>query len=110
MKVIFLPEVLDYFEELAYTLYEKDYFGFYESARKYVEELVEDIKTNLPISPSRKAPIYFDKFGKNMEYAIFRKSKRTAWYVFFRVYKEMGNEIFQIRYIANNHTIAQYLI
>jgi len=65
MKVIFLPEVLDYFEELAYTL---------------------------------------------MEYSIFRKSKRTAWYVFFRVYKEMGNEIFQIRYIANNHTIAQYLI
>ncbi len=28
MKIVFLPETLDYFNELSDLLYEKDYFGF----------------------------------------------------------------------------------
>lgn len=32
MRIIFLPEVLDYFNELSIILYEKDYFGFEEYA------------------------------------------------------------------------------
>ena len=45
----------------------------------------------------------------NMYYTIFKKSKNTQWYVFFRVYKEKGEVIYQVRYISNNHVIAQYL-
>jgi len=109
MKVIALPEVLEYIENLVMILYEKEYFGFKEMARKYVEELYNDIETNLPTSQRKPAPMYFDKYGKNMYYATFRKSKHTQWYVFFTIYKENKEIIYLIRYIGNNHVIAQYL-
>ena len=109
MKVSFLPEVFEYFDNLARILHKKGYFGFKETARKYVIELVYDIETTLPTIPSKSAPKHFEKYGKNMEYAVFRKSKHTQWYVFFKVYKKDGEDIYQVRYIANNHTVAQYL-
>ena len=54
MSVLFLPEIREYFENLAIILYEKKYFGFEEAAQN--EET-----------------------------------------------------IYQVRYISNNHVIAQYL-
>jgi hypothetical protein len=39
MKVLFLPEVRDYFKELAKILYEKDYFVFEEDAIEYAKYL-----------------------------------------------------------------------
>ena len=47
-KVTVLPEVRAYLQNLALILYEKEYFGFEEAARKYVIELFNDITTNLP--------------------------------------------------------------
>ena len=67
MNVRFLPEVFVYFEELAWVLYEKQYFGFYEASRKYVYELFEEIKANLPTRIAKPAPEYFDRYGKGME-------------------------------------------
>ena len=109
MNVIFTPKVLLYFEKLIITLYDKEYFSFLETSKKYVEELVDDIKTNLSTKRHKPAPVYFDKFGKGMKYASFKKSRHTTWYVFFKTYEENGKEIYLVRYIANNHTIAQYL-
>jgi len=109
MKVLILPEVRQYFYELSYILYEKDYFGFLDTSEKYVEDLVIDIKTNLPTMQHKPAPKYFDRYGKSMFYAVFRKNKNTQWYVFFRIYRENRELIYQIRYIGNNHVIAQYL-
>ena len=109
MKVIILPEVLDYFEDLMEILYQKEYFGFRESAHKYVIELVEEIENDLPIIQQKPAPTYFNRFGKNMSYAVFSRNKRTSWYVFFTVHKIGNEKIYLIRYIANNHTVAQYL-
>ena len=108
MKVVALQSVISYLNNLVLILYEKEYFGFMESARNYVGELLRDITINLPTKLHKPAPKHFDKYGKNMEYAIFRKNKQTTWYVFFRVYQKYGEDIYQIRYIANNHTIAQY--
>ena len=88
MKVIALPEVDKYLQNLITILYKKEYFGFEEAAQKYVDDLYDDIETNLPICLHKPAPSYFDKYGKNMEYAIFKKSKHTH---------------------GNNHTVAQYL-
>ena len=90
------------------VLFEKEYFGFEESAIKYVNDLFDDIVATIAIRPHKPAPEYFDKYGKNMEYAVFRKNKRTSWYVFFRVYKQNDEIVYQIRYIANNHSVAQY--
>jgi hypothetical protein len=109
MKIIAIPKVQQYLESLKKVLFEEEYFGFEESAIKYVNTLFDDIIATLPIRQHKPAPQYFEKFGKNMEYAVFKKNKRTSWYVFFRVYLHNGEEIYQIRYIANNHIIARYL-
>ena len=109
MNISFLPKVLDYLEYLVIILFEKDYFSFLDNSERYVAELVDDIKKNLPIKQYKPAPKYFDKYGKGMKYAVFRKSKHTCWYVFFKTYEKKGETFYLIRYIANNHVIAQYL-
>ena len=109
MKVLATPQVLEYFESLIPILYEKGYFGFEEAARNYVKDLYDDILTTLPLRSCKPAPTYFNKYGKEMKYAIFTKNKRTTWYVFFTKYKDNNEIIYLIRYIANNHTVAQYI-
>ena len=47
MSVIFLPEIRNYFNNLIPVLYEKEYFGHKDSARRYVDDLYDDITTNL---------------------------------------------------------------
>jgi hypothetical protein len=109
MKVLTTPEVRQYFKELSHILYKKDYFGCLEYAERYVEDLFFDIKTNLPVRLHKSAPEYFDKYGKGMYYASFRKNKQTTWYAFFTKYNENGDTVYLVRYIANNHTVAQHL-
>ena len=110
MKVTALRAVIKYLNNLVLVLYEKEYFGFKESARNYVVELFDDIKTNLPKKLHKTAPNYYNKYGKDMEYAVFKKNKNTQWYVFFRIYRKNDEDIYQIRYITNNHTeAAKYL-
>lgn len=109
MKVLFLPEVRQYFQELEEILFEKEYFGFEESAVQYVRELILDIENTLPVRISKIAPPYFGRYGKGMHYAMFRKSKTTQWYVFFTKYQDNGETIYLVRYISNNHVIAKYL-
>jgi len=109
MRVLLLPEVREYFKELQIILYEKCYFGFEDAAQKYTDELIDDIAINLPMKLHKPSPNYFDKYGKNMEYAVFKKNKHTSWHVFFTTYIKNREKIYLVRYIANNHTVAQYL-
>lgn len=109
MKVLFLPEVRLYLRELQDLLFEKEYFGFEESAVQYVRDLILDIEETLPIRTSKEAPAFFNRYGNSMRYASFRKNRNTQWYVFFNKYKENGDIIYLVRYISNNHAIAQYL-
>lgn len=103
MRTIFLPEVLDYFNELTKSLYEKGYFGFEENALKYVDELIEDIETSLHLKLKKPAPLQFIKFGKNMYYCAFKKNRNTTWYVFFTIYQVNNERVYLVRYISNNH-------
>ena len=73
MNVIFLPEIQQYYDYLEQILYEKGYFGSMEYSQRYVEELVYDIRTYLPAKQHEPAQNYFDKYGKDMYYASFRK-------------------------------------
>lgn len=109
MRIVFLPEVIDYFNELVTILYEKQYFSFEEYAYDYVESLLDDIKETLPLRPSKPAPTHFDRYGKDMRYVAFRKNKATQWYVFFTKYKVDDEAVYLIRHISNNHVSAQYL-
>jgi len=109
MNVIFLPEIREYYDKLEQILYDKGYFSFKETSKKYVKELIEDIKTTLPTRRHKFAPPYFDKYGEDMKYAVFPKNRRTSWYVFFETYEENEQIYYLVRYISNNHMIAQYL-
>jgi hypothetical protein len=59
MSVIFSPEVEDYLFELTEILYQKEYFGFKNSAIQYIESLILEIRDHLPTCPKRIAPEYF---------------------------------------------------
>jgi hypothetical protein len=109
MKVIFLPKVRKYYENLIPLLYEKGYFGCLETSKCYVDDLIKNVETNLPTMHHREAPTYFDKYGKGMKDALFPKNKHTSWYVFFKKYRENGEDIFLVRYIGNNHVVSKHL-
>ncbi len=107
MKVIFLPEVQDYLFDVVRILHTHNYFGFHDSAVKYIDELILDIETNIHFKTHKKAPAYFTKYGNELWYASFRRNKNTTWYVFFTRFSE---ELYLIKYISNNHVIGQYFI
>ena len=110
MKVYTIPEVKQYFNDLITILCEKQYFSYEETAKKYVDELLDDILKNLPTKTKKPAPKHFtDRYGKNLYYATFPKNKHTQWYAFFRMYKVDGEIYYQVRHIENNHTAAHYL-
>jgi len=110
MKVWADPEVIEKLEDLIDTLYEKGYFSFVETSVNYVVDLFNDILENLPVKLKRPAPKYFtNQYGKGLYFAVFPKSKRTQWYVFFRMYQENGELYYQVRHITNNHVAAQYI-
>ena len=109
MKIVVLAKVQQYLECLKTILFEKEYFSFEDQAQRYVDELFDEIIECLPKRPNKPAPPYFEKYGKGMYYAVFKKNKNTHWYVFFKISWKNGEKIYKIRYIANNHTVAQYL-
>jgi hypothetical protein len=109
MNVQFLPETRDYFEELVTILYRKGYFSWLDQSRRYVDELVVEILTTLPTKPARPAPPHYNRYGKGLWYASFRKNRHTTWYAFFTRYDVEGETVWLVRHITNNHAAAQYL-
>ena len=109
MRVLFLPEVVQQFLELAEILYDQGYMGFKDSAIDYSEDLFKEIHSTLPIKVHREAPEYFNRYGENMSYSSFTKNKHTTWYVFFNEYQISGETVYLVRYMSNNHAIAHHL-
>jgi len=109
MSVLFVPEVQQMYDELETVLYEKGYFSYEVSAHEYVDDLFFDIKNNLPKLRHKPAPKHYDKYGKGLYYATFKKSRQTQWYAFFSKYVENGETIFVVCYLGNNHTDAHHL-
>lgn len=109
MSVRFLPEVSQQFVDLVKVLYDKGYMSFPDAAQEYSESLFREIQASLPLKVHRKAPPWFDRFGKEMSFATFPKNKHTIWYAFFNVYYIGSETIYLVRYLSNNHVIAQHL-
>ena len=89
MKVLFLPEVENYFFELTEILYNKEYFGFKENAVKYVLDLENDIRTSLITKVKRPAPPFFEKYGKKCYILSFLKVKLHIGTCFLMYIKTM---------------------
>jgi len=109
MRVLFLPEVREYFDFLADILFEEEYFSFEENARRYAKEVFDNIEENLPYQWKKPAPKHFEKYGKDMYYSGFKKNRNTTWYAFFTKYEENEETVYIVRHIENNHTAAQFL-
>jgi hypothetical protein len=105
MKIIYNKKVIKYLNELVDVLYEQEYFGFKESAYDYVDWILDRINENITKALAKKAPVYFSKYGDNLVYISLKRNRQTIWYVFFN----REDDLFYIRYISNNHTIAQHL-
>jgi hypothetical protein len=99
IKVAYHPLVVDFLEQLTFELYEKGYYGFYDSACEYIDRMVAYISTNIQVKPSKKAPRYFNKYGKNMFYISYQANDQTTWYIFYNI----NDDRYLIRYITNNH-------
>ena len=109
MSVSFTLKMREYAKRLIRVLYEKEYFGTEEIAQEYVDELILDIENNLPEKRHKPAPKHYDKYGKGMKYASFKKNRRTTWYAFFKTYEKNGELFYLVRYMGNNHTEAHHL-
>jgi hypothetical protein len=104
-RVAYLPSVVTQFNDLIDILYEQNYFGSMEYAKKYVVSLKDYIEKHIPFLLKKPAPPYFDKYGKTMKYITYNSTKQTTWYIFFQ---QTGNR-YLIRYITNNHLEGQYI-
>jgi hypothetical protein len=109
MKVLFLPEVVDQFLELAEVLYDKGYLGFEDVAKAYAEQLFRDVQANLFVKAKRGAPPYFQRYGADLFYSAFRHNRHTTWYVFYSIHEIGGETIYLIRHLTNNHMVAHKL-
>jgi len=104
MEVIYHKNVVEYLNELVDVLYEKEYFGFKESAYDYVDWIFEQIESSINRKIKRPAPKHFDRYGLGLSYVTYRRNIKTVWYVFFQ---KQGDK-YLIFYIGNNHSCAQY--
>lgn len=104
-NVVYDPIVIEYFYHLLDILLEKEYFSFEDTAINYVDEIHNFVRTKIHTAPKRTAPARFHKYGKNLKYTTYKKSKRTTWYIFFT----QKDNRYIIKHITNNHVSAQHI-
>lgn len=96
-KVIFKQGVLNYFDDLVYVLFAKDYFSYPENALNYVDKIVEFTMHEIASFPHKTTPIKLKNLGSN--YIFYNANSRTTWFIFF----ERENNNYLITGILNNH-------
>jgi len=96
-KVIFKGQVLDYFDELVYTLFREEYFSYPKNAQLYVDKIVDFVILEINSFPHKVTPQKLQYLGSN--YIFYNANARTTWYIFF----EKQGAVFLITGIINNH-------
>ena len=89
--------VLEYFDDLIYALFEDEYFGFVESSETYVNKIIDFIYENHQTFPSKETSYKLQSLGRN--YMFYKINARTTWFIFF----EKKGAIFLVTNIINNH-------
>ncbi|MCD8041894.1 MAG: hypothetical protein LUH10_02405 [Tannerellaceae bacterium] len=106
-KVIYTPETENYLVDLAWILYEKQYFSYYHLAENYITLLIRDMETTFHLKQKCIVSKRFSKYGKNLYYVCYPKKQHTTWYFFFTYHPD--NDTYFIRYITNNHVAGHLL-
>ena len=104
--VVYNESVKITFFQLIDTLYQEGYFGFLNESKRYVSEIEIYFQTEIPnlhrLKLSKKAMPYFEKYGKNLFFVTYTRTKsRTTWYAFFEIFDEI---YFKVVHLTNNHT------
>ena len=73
--------VLEYFDDLIYALFEDEYFGFVESSETYVNKIIDFIYENHQTFPSKTTPKQIKSLGSN--YIFYKINPRPTWFIFF---------------------------
>lgn len=81
MKIVFLPEVIDYLNNLILVLAEKNYFSFEENAQLYVQNIYDFIEFEIQNFPHKTTPIKIKHLGQ--KYIFYKANQRTTWFIFF---------------------------
>jgi len=103
-KIIFKKEVLEYFDELFFILFEQEYFSFEDNAHKYIDKIIQFIYEDIATFPHQSSPKKLKHLGS--KYIFYKANSRTVWYIFF-VNKENK---YLITGITNSHSEeAKYL-
>ena len=103
-QVIYSNSVSHILLELFVILYEKGYFSFKDTAKSYIDKLMDYGERYIGIIPVKNANIYFNRYGIDLKYITYRANKNTTWYILY----QQRDDIFLIRHITNNHVAAQY--
>ena len=96
--IIFQRNVQIFLEDLVDILFEKEYFGFKEDAKIYVNEIVQYVNHHNFETGIKKTPDSHKKFGKY--YLKYKANNRTFWYIFF----DRKENRFLVNHILNNHS------
>jgi len=97
-KIIYLPQVEIFLNDLVDTLFEQEYFGFQNDAEIYMKKIKIFIQEKISIFPSKETPEVLKKFGE--KYVTYKANSRTTWYIFF----SQEEDFYFIKFITNNHT------
>ncbi|MEX0995740.1 MAG: hypothetical protein WDZ45_01675 [Flavobacteriaceae bacterium] len=97
VSILFPRKVIDFLDELLYTLYEKNYFSYTHSASEYVQKNYDFIESNITTFPHKNTPKAIQYLG--VHYIFYKPNQRTTWYVFF----EIQGDSFKITAIINNY-------
>jgi hypothetical protein len=103
VEVKYHKNVLLFFDELTDILIEKGYFSSYDYSAKYIEDLVDYVRTNIALRQHKKTPDHFSKYGDDLYYISYRRNQKTTWFIMFQ---KSGNRFF-VRHIINNH-VSEY--
>ncbi|NGM60497.1 hypothetical protein G5B30_01085 [Sphingobacterium sp. SGG-5] len=95
--VVLQQDVADFLENLIWILFEKEYFGFEESAQVYVSKIYDFIEFDLVNFPPKRTPHKLRRYGS--KYVFYKANSHTTWYIFF----ESRGARYVITYITNNH-------
>ncbi|NLN33572.1 MAG: hypothetical protein GX159_08255 [Flavobacteriaceae bacterium] len=97
-KIIYLPQVEIFLNDLVDILFEQEYFGFQNDAEIYIKKIKIFIQEKISVFPSKKTPEVLKKFGER--YVTYKANNRTTWYIFF----SQEEDFYFIKFITNNHT------
>ena len=109
-EILILPEANDFLECLSDELLRGDYKSNLYYATKMVDDILDflyEIPNVTHHSIPQKFQCHFQRYGKNLQYACFKRksSPQTTWYIFF----EKKDRRFLIKHISNNWVEGQFI-